>query len=76
MNEPFYTRKHAYLVKKIGNLNISEKARKKRQTWDKLKNYCSFRVAGAQTFPNFFLKLLKKICLVIGLSDKTILNSI
>ena len=62
--------------KKCGSLNILEKPRKMRQTCDKLKSYRSFRVAGAQTLANFFLKLLKKTCLVIGLSDKTISNSI
>ena len=41
-----------------------------------------FRVAGAQTLAiffiiiSFFLKLLEKTYLVIGLSDKTILNSV
>ena len=49
-------------VKKIGNLNILEKAAKMRQTWGKLKNYHSCRVAGAQTVVFFFfLKLIKKM---------------
>ena len=40
-------------AKKIGNLNVLEKAAKMRQTWDKLKNYHSCRVAGAQTLVFF-----------------------
>ena len=40
--------------KKFWNLKVSEKVGKTRQTLDKLKNYHSFRVAGAQVLVNFF----------------------
>ena len=40
--------------KKFWNLKVSEKVGKTRQTLDKLKNYHSFRVAGAQILVNVF----------------------
>ena len=54
------------LGKKIWEPQHFGKTQKDEANLDKLKNYFSFRVAGAQTLGNVFLKLHKNTCLVIA----------